>query len=173
MDLAQFINGSSSLLFLVSTGKAFHASKLIAWKASNVTLVVTSFLCNAYGFEKTLLLLDYLTIYMISASYIQTFYINIPYTVVLVYEWKMYGQIENTKNLAFATAITMSIVNTYLHVSKTYSYLLVISFIGGSLIYKIRYSLYNTNKKQNILWMTYVFHICMTTILYISSITAV
>jgi hypothetical protein len=173
MDLAQFINGSSSLLFLVSTGKAFHASNLITWKASNVALVVTSFLCNAYGFEKTLLLLDYLTIYIISASYIQTFYINIPYTVVLVYEWKMYGQIENTKNLAFATAITMSIVNTYLHVSKTYFYLLVISFIGGSLIYKIRYSLYNRNKNQNILWMTYIFHVCMTTILYISSITAV
>lgn len=65
-----FINGSSSLLFIISTIKAFYVSKLITWKISNFLLIFASFLCNATEYNPILLLIDYFAIYLICISYI-------------------------------------------------------------------------------------------------------
>lgn len=166
-------NGSSSLLFIIPTIKSFYCSNLISWKASNMFLIIASFICNATEYSPAFLLLDYLAIYLVSISYINNIYINIPYSLCLIYEYTKYKSIENTKNLAFLSAIGKSIIHTYLYVDKLHYNIIVTSSVSGILIYRIRYSLLEQNKKSHKLLLTYLFHICIMNILYVSSITAI
>ena len=169
MLLTYFIKGSSSLIFLISTIKAFYSSNLFFWKISNVFLIIASFLCNATEYKKLFLLFDYLAIFLVCVSYINNVYINTTYLLCLVYEYHKYNSIENTKNLAFATAIGKSTVYTYLYVDNIHFYVIFASSIFGILIYKIRYYLHDDKYR---LLITYLFHICTMNIMYISSITA-
>jgi len=171
--MTYFIKGSSSLLFLISTTKAFYCSRLILWKFSNVFLIGASFLCNATEYKPILLLFDYFAIYMVSISYINNIYINIPYTILLILEYKKKNSIENIKNIAFLTAIVKSIVNTYLYLDIVYYNIIIISSLLGITTYIIRYLLYSKNNHNYKIALTYLFHICIMNILYISSITAV
>lgn len=172
MLLTYFIKGSSSLLFLISTIKALYSSNLIFWKMSNVFLVVASFLCNATEYKNIFLLIDYLAIFLVCTSYINNIYINTTYFLFLIYEYNKYGSIENTKNIAFATAIGKSTLYTYLYVDNIHFYVIFASSIIGTIIYKIRYYFLINNNKKYILLITYLFHICTMNIMYISSITA-
>jgi hypothetical protein len=136
-------------------------------------LIGASFLCNATEYKPILLLLDYFAIYIVSISYINNIYINIPYTILLILEYKKKNSIENIKNIAFLTAIVKSIVNTYLYLDIVYYNIIIISSLLGITTYIIRYLLYSKNNHNYKIALTYLFHICIMNILYISSITAV
>ena len=167
--MINYINGSSSLLFLISTIKGFYSSNLLFWKLSNVFLIGASFFCNATEYKKIFLLLDYIAIFFVSISYINNIYINIPFSLLLLLEYNKFNSIENVKNIAFVTAIIKSNIYTYLYVDNTHYYIIFASSIFGIIIYKIRYFLH----KKYTLLLTYLFHICIMNILYISNITAI
>lgn len=171
--LTYFIKGSISLLFIISTMKAFYCSKLISWKLSNVFLIGASFFCNATEYKNVFLLLDYLAIYLVCISYINNIFINVPYSLLLMYEYNKYNSIENIKNVAFVTAIGKSIVYTYFTLDNTHYYILLTSSISGVIVYKIRYFFHKRNNTKHTFLLTYLFHICIMNIMYISSITAV
>ena len=78
----------------------------------------------------------------------------------------------NTKNVAFITAIGKSTLYTYLYVDNIHFYVIFSSSIFGIIIYKIRYYLHTNNNNTYLLLITYLFHICTMTIMYVSSITA-
>jgi hypothetical protein len=161
------INGSSSLLFIISSIKACYCSELILWKIFNGLLVGVSFLNNASEFNKKYLLLDYLTIFLISTSYINNFIIN-NILLLLLYKYSL----EYIKNISVALACIKCLINTYFYASRINLYLILVSSAFGAIIYKIRYTLaIKKNIKYNLL-LTYLFHICITIILYNSSITA-
>ena len=173
MMLMDFTQGSSSLLFIISTIKAFYSSSLISWKLSNVFLIGASFFCNATEYNSVFLLLDYLAIYLLCISYINNIFINVPYSLLLMYEYSKYNSIENIKNVAFATAVGKSIVYTYLRVDQIHYCIVLTSSISGVMIYKIRCFFHKRNNKKYTLLLTYLFHICVMNIMYVSSITAV
>jgi len=166
------INGSSSLLFLISTAKAFSSSNLLFWKLSNCLLVIASFLCNATEYNSIFMLSDYIAIYLVCISYINSMFINIPYTVLLIYEYYKYNSIANIKDIAFISAIVKSIRYTYLYVDKMHYYIILLASIFTIIIYKIRFYLHNKNNKKYILPLTYLLHTCIMILLYIASITA-
>jgi len=169
----QHVNGFSSLLFIISTIKALVASNLLAWKVFNATLIVASYLCNASGFQPDYLFYDYLNIFLVCISYINNIYINIPFIISLIYEYNKYNSIENTKNISFVSAVTKSVIYTYLYVDKFHYYIILSSSLCGITIYKIRLILFQNNNRKYNNMLTYLFHICIMNIMYISSITAV
>lgn len=170
-------NGLSSMLFLISATNSFYNSTSMLWKFANILLPISSYLCNSSGYNKDYLLLDYYTIYLISISYIYKLApIRISLEVLLCIEWYNYNSIECSKNVAFLFAIVSSIINTY---TKYYYnntnkngtimfYILLSSAILATITYIIRYQYFSNN--HNII-LTTIFHICITTILYISSFT--
>ena len=168
-----FAKGSSSLLFIISATKSLYCSKLILWKIFNSTLIVVSYLCNASNFENHFLFLDYLIIFSACASYINAVFMNSFLIIALFYEYNVYKSIENAKNSAFIIAIIKSIINTYLYVDRLHYYIILYSSIFGIVVYKIRYNLYLCNNFAYNLPLTYLFHLCIMNIMYISSITAV
>ena len=166
------VNGSSSLLFVISTIKAFYSSNLMIWKISNMFLVIASFLCNANNYDLVFLFLDYLAIYLACISYLNNMYINTLYTLSLIYEYNKYKSIDNMKNLAFATALGKCVINTYLYVDTTHLYVVFTSSACGLVVYKIRNYLHETNNTKYKVLLTYLFHFCVMNIMYVSSITA-
>ena len=168
-----FINGSSSLLFIFSAMKALYSSNLIFWKLGNIVLVPSSYLCNAYNYEPVFMLIDYIAIFSISISYINNYYLNSMFILSMLCEKKYINSIEHTKNAAFGTAIAMSIVNTYMYVDNFHYYIILSSSIFGISIYKIRYNLHKLNDTAYNVLLTWLFHICVVNIVYVSSITAV
>ena len=168
-----FIKGSSSLLFIISTIKCFYSSTLLTVKLSNIFLVIASFIYNASSMSQCYLFYDYLGIFLVSSSYINNIIINILLLLSLIYEYKCIKSIEYTKNIAFLLAVSKSLVYTYLYVDKLHFNILLQSVVYGIFIYKIRNYFYvNKNNKKYNLFLTYLFHICIMNIIYISSITA-
>jgi len=168
-----FIRGSSSLLFLISIAKAFYCSKLIAWKISNVILIVVSFLCNANRYQPPYLLIDYAAIFAACTSYLNNAYLNVPLYLSIIYEYNQTGSIEITKNVAFVSTVAKCMINTYLYVDKAHFYVLLTCSVTGAIVYKIRYTLHAMNDTRYIILLTYLFHICIMNVLYTASITAV
>jgi hypothetical protein len=166
------LRGISSLLFIIPTIKSFYCSNLISWKISNFILIIASFLCNVTNYHIIFLIFDYLSIYSVSLSYINNKYITILSILLLIYEYNKSNSIEIIKNVVLITAIIKSIIYTYLYVNKFYFYIHLISSIVSICLYKLRYFLYINNNNKYILLLTYLFHICITIILYVSSITA-
>jgi hypothetical protein len=166
------IHGSSSLLFLISTAKAFSTSNLLSWKLSNCLLVIASFLCNATAYKSIFLLFDYIAIYLVCVSYINNIFISVPYTLLLIHDYYKYNSIENIKDIALITAIGKAILYTYLYVDKMHYYIILLTSICTILIYKIRCYLHEKNNKKYRLPLTYLLHICIAIIIYIASITA-
>ena len=161
-----FLNGSSSFLFVISAVKSVYCSKLIFWKLSNGVLVGVSFLCNATEYNPNYLFLDYLTIIFISASYINNFIVN---SLLLLFLYKYFDSIEKMKNIASAIAMSKCILYNYKH-DKHQFWIILGSSTLGLVVYTIRY--YLQNKKYNLL-LTYLFHICITSILYHTSVSAI
>jgi tryptophan-rich sensory protein len=136
--------------------------------------VIASFLCNANHYKKGYLLLDYVAICCVCCSYVNHIYINTVYALLFIYEYKMYNSIENIKNLSFATAVIKSIIYTYLYVdNKNYYIILLISSVSGVTFYEIRCILHKMNNTDYTLLLTYLLHISIMNIMYITSITAV
>jgi hypothetical protein len=167
----QFINGISSLLFLISTVKAFISSDLILWKLSNTVLIVSSHLCNAYSFEKYLLF-DYLMIYFTCLSYLNNSMLNLPLISSGIYEFINKRSIENTKNVTFGITLLKSITCSYIYIDNQHFLVILGVSSVGVIIYKIRYGLYLTDPRRT-WYLTWIWHACVTTILYVSSITAI
>lgn len=102
-------------------------------------------------------------------------YVNCLFILSMLCEKKYLHSIENTKNAAFGTAMAMSIINTYMRVDNFHYYIILSSSISGITLYKIRYNLHLyklNNTKYNVL-LTWLFHICIVNIVYVSSITAI
>jgi hypothetical protein len=166
----QFINGVSSLLFVISTIKAFISTDLILWKLSNAVLVISSHLCNAYSFEKYLLF-DYIMIYLTSLSYLNNSTLNSACILSGIYEYIKSESIENTKNITFGITLLKSIACAYIYIDNQHFLVILGVSSVGLIIYKIRYGLYLTDPRKT-WYLTWIWHSCVTTILYISSITA-
>ena len=166
----QFINGVSSLLFIISTIKAFISSDLILWKLSNSVLIISSHLCNAYSFEKYLLF-DYMMIYLTCLSYLNNSTLNSVLVLSGIYEYINKESIEITKNITFTLTLLKSITCTYIYINNQFFFIIVGVSSMGVIVYKIRYSLYLIDPRKT-WYMTWIWHLCVTTILYISSITA-
>ena len=159
------ISGSSSLLFIISALKSLTASDLFFWKVTNTALIFVSYLCNASKYAPNYVLLDYLIIYGVCSSYVNDLTINgITASILLV-------NVQMAKDIAFMLAFTKSCFNTYMLVDNpTYFYVLYCSGFGSMLIYKIR-NYYGENSVLKIP-LTYLMHICVMNLMYISSITA-
>jgi hypothetical protein len=166
----QLINGFSSLLFVISTIKAFMISDLILWKVSNLVLIISSHLCNSYSFEKYLLF-DYIMIYFTSMSYLNNSMLNSLLVLSGIYEYIKTESIEYTKNVSFGITLLKSIACAYIYIDRQHFFLILGVSSVGIFIYKIRYGLYLIDPIKT-WYLTWVWHACVTTILYISSITA-
>jgi hypothetical protein len=156
--------GLSSLLFLIPTVHSFYIPTLATWKLSNGFLVCASFLCNASNFDPTLVLFDYFAIYLVSISYLNDMYFTFVFTSLLLYEYYYYQTIETTKNVAFITSSIKSIKDT------NYYWSLCTNLWMGFILYTIRNYKYKYNQ-PTLIW-TGLFHITITSMLYISSFTA-
>ena len=163
----QHINGASSLLFIISTIKAYLCNGNYMWKITNTILIVASYLCNASLYYAPFLLLDYFAIFCVCTSYINRWY-NIFYIVGLIVEYNKTGSIILTKNASFCHAVGQSVINTYLYVGHYHYIVIAISAIMSLIIYALRQIM----GRRYLLVLTFGFHICITNILYISSITA-
>lgn len=167
-----YVDGSTSLLFIISTLKAFYVSKLISWKISNLFLIGASFLCNATKYEPLFLLLDYFAIFLVCISYINNYYVAVLYTSFLISEYCRYKSIEMVKNIAFGTAVGKSIFNTFVHVDLYHFNVLLFSSFISLIAYKIRYDLHSKQIRKYTLFLTFVLHLSVMIIIYISSLTA-
>ena len=167
-----FIRGASSLLFVFSATKASYHSNLVLWKIGNIVLIPVSYLCNAYNYEPVFMLADYMTILGTCLSYINNSYVNSIFLLSMFLENKYFKSIETTKNVAFGTAVAMSIANTHRHLDNFHYRLLVSSSISGVVIYRIRYNLNKQNNTKYNIPLTWLFHVCVTNTLYVSSKTA-
>jgi hypothetical protein len=173
MSILYLINGSSSLLFLISTVKAFYSSTLITYKLSNFFLVIASFLCNASGFQDFFLFIDYIAIFLVGISYINNLYMSLLLGPLFVYEYHNYDSILYTKNLVFIIALIKANIYSYLYFGNIYFYKIFASSIFAILIYIIRYIYLMNNINTYLLPLTWLFHISITSILYFASITAI
>ena len=167
-----FHKGSSSLLFIISTIKAYYSSNLICWKLSNFFLIFASFFCNALEYKNPFLLIDYIAIFLVSISYINHSYINFLYILLLLYEYKKTNSFENIKNIAFINAVIKAGIYTYIYVNLLYLLIFILNVLLAIITYITRYKLHLENNKKYTIILTYLFHICIMSILYISSITA-
>ena len=167
-----YLNGSSSLIFIISTADAIKKSNLFWWKYFNGQLILVSFLCNANEYKNPYLFYDYVTLFLMNYSYINNDNINKYLLFASSIEYTNYESIEYTKNLSFLIVSLNSLLNTYLYVNKQKALLLLGSIISGSLFYSIRYYLNKKNNKKYNLLLTYLFHLSMLNSLCISNITA-
>jgi len=167
-----FIKGASSLFLIISAVKAIYTSKLILWKISTSLIVPVSYLCNVYDYRNPYLMLDYLFIMLVSASYINNFKINSVILLFALYEYYLHETIDTMKNITYSIGTVKAIYMTY-HYSDTYYFtLIVLSSLSGMTIYKVRYALIKANNVKYNLLLTYLMHICAVNIMYVSSITA-
>jgi hypothetical protein len=169
-----FIKGSSSLLFIISTLKIFYSSDFFNCKISNAFLVVASYLYNASGMDEFFLLYDYFAIFWVSTSCINQISIVGPLFLSLLGEYNYRKSIEYTKNAAFLIAILKSNIYTYYYLEPIYFWVLLQSTFFSCILYKLRNYFYvDLNNPKYNLFLTYLFHLCITVILYISSLTCI
>jgi hypothetical protein len=166
------IKGSSSLLLIISAVRSIYTSKFIVWKFANCLIVPASFLCNATDYKYEFMVFDYLAIFLLTISYINNIWFYKVMLLSLMSEYKLTNSIETTKNIAFAASIVQSNINTYYMLDKIYIYFLLSSSIVGVAVYKIRYDLINKHNMKYNLLLTYLFHICVMNVMYVSSYTA-
>lgn len=176
MHLLDNYYGLSSLLFIISTTKAFMVSEYLVWKWSNAVLIVASYLCNYYKFADRFLLLDYLSISAVCASYVNDPIISLALLVGGSYEYYRGQDIVYCKNVSFGLAVSKSIIYTLLFVDNTHFYIVLSSSVGSVLVFHIRSHLFFANN-QSIehkyhICLTWILHFCIMNIMYISSITA-
>jgi len=168
-----FIKGASSLFLCISAIKAIYASSLIFWKISTCLIVPVSYLCNAYDYKDPYLMLDYMSITFVSASYINNLKINGAIIFFAMYEYYNSSTIDTAKNITYAIGTAKAIYMTYYYSDAYHFYVICISSISGMSIYGIRYLLIKRNNVKYNLLLTYLMHVCAVNIMYVSSITAI
>jgi hypothetical protein len=88
-------------------------------------------------------------------------------------EYSNTGSITNAKDVAFGTTLIKAITNTYLYVDTAHFAVISGSSILGLAIYHIRLDRYKKGEYDFNIALTWAFHICIVSIIYIASITAV
>ena len=176
MQLLHSYNGLSSLLFIISSIKAFCVSELILWKLFSILIIFSSYLCNlSINPHNTYILFDYLSIYLLCSSYINNCNINLILICLLIYEYITYKSIDNVKSLTFILAVSKAVIYTYLYTDinlTSYFYIILLSSILGVIIFLIRRYMYSKKIYTYNILLTFLWHICICNIIYISSITA-
>ena len=174
----KFVNGLSSLLFIISAYKSVVSSNILIWKIGNVFLVFSSFMYNSLKtshteIEQTLLWIDNMTIYYISIGCLNTSILIYLLHFFILLEYFIEKTINKTKKIAFLLAVGKSIICTFLYLDEFHFYTLLVSSILSIGSYAIRNYLENQNNYEYTFGMTWIWHICIAISLYISSITAI
>jgi len=180
IDTLEHEKGQSSLLFIFSFISSLLYSELLLFKLANMTLIITSYVCNAY-MKPQFMILDYLTIISIACSYINTLIINIIILYGCLYEYTIYNQIYITIACAFGLSGLFSLYKTYYY-DFTYFIVLLSGFIIAvpTYIFKTHYYYKELNVYQSFNNphnytsndLTYLWHFTIMLILGISSLTA-
>ena len=171
--MISFIKGLSSFLFIISTYKAFICSNNLLWKLSNFGLIFASYFYNSSNDDPYYLFMDHLMIACCCLSYIN----YIPITQIIVsysmIEYNKTKSIEHSKNLSLLFVICKSCINSYnyLHINYFYTILLC-SLMSVIIFYTRRYLYFKNVSLFYYIMLTYMLHICVSTTLYISSMTA-
>ena len=171
--MISFIKGLSSFLFIISTYKAFMCSNNLLWKLSNFGLIFASYFYNSSNNEPYYLFMDHLMICCCCLSYIN----YLPITQIIVsysmLEYNKTNSIEHSKNLSLFFVICKSCMNTYTYLPIEYFYIISTCFLLATIIFYVRRYLYFKNVALfYYILLTYMLHICISTALYISSMTA-
>jgi hypothetical protein len=160
-----FINGMSSLLFIIPAIKSLslHKQEFISWKLLNCTLVGISFLCNANNYKEPYLLLDHINILLISLNYIGfSFYSGewisryfIKTLLLLsIIEYQKYKTIDFTKNMSIAISILKLVFYLQILIRENHSVYLIIyykSLIYSTIIASVSYGLRRLHISPNII----------------------
>lgn len=168
--------GFSSLLFFIPLIHSFIHNGYIFYTGSLLGLIFASFICNATHFSQPWLFFDYLAIFCVCISSLSKHF-TISYIMImsLVGEYIILHNIENTKNLIFCIAVINSIVNSY-YVNYMNLYTSSISTLNAIVIYIIRLEVAQQNtstlhvNNYELFFLTWLFHLSIMTILYITSI---
>jgi hypothetical protein len=171
--MISFIKGLSSFLFVISTYKAFICSKSLLWKLSNFFFMFASYLYNSSDDDPYYLFMDHLMIACCCLSYVN----YLPITQIIVFssllEYNKTNSIEHSKNLSLFCVICKSCINSYIYLPIEYFYTIFTSSFTSIIIFYVRRYLYFKNISLfYYILLTYMFHICVFTSLYISSMTA-
>lgn len=97
----------------------------------------------------------------------------IKYEINNILEEALFNTIDTIKNIIFIIALLKSNYNTFMYMKIYYFIILFTSSISGIIIYIYRFNickLSKVNNSENYLLLTWLWHICITIILHISSI---
>lgn len=176
----EFQKGKSSLLFIISTLFAITYSDLFFWRFGNILLIGTSYFCNAYNTE-VLKTLDYLCIMFLNMACINSSYINIFLFYLLMIESTLYSKINASVQCSMLTGLSIGVYRTYLYCPDVAIFgvpvCIVIPFVYNfrNYIYYRECETLNFVENPHIYTSNdffYIWHICIVTILCISSLTS-
>ena len=180
LDTLEHGKGNSSLFFIISFIISLIYSDLLLWKFANLLLPLTSYLFNAYN-KHEFQIIDQLTIAFIACSYINISLINIIFFFMLLYEYTKHKKVDTSTRLAFGSSILLALYNTYYY-NYDYFLLLLFATIVAVPAYFVRNYYYYKEIKMFVDLpnphnhtsneLTYVWHIGITIIIIISSMTA-
>jgi hypothetical protein len=109
---------------------------------------------------------------LVGMSYINNININILIGILFYLESIIKNDISITKNVSFITSIIFSGINTY-NIYPQLFYPFIIAVLVGVISRHIRNIIYNYKGHNVYMFLfTYLWHICITVILFISSYTA-
>jgi len=165
------IQGFSSLFFIISAIKSIYVSNNKLWKASNIFLVLSSYLCNATDYIERYLFMDHIAIIGIGISYINLSILKNIIFHIISYDYYLHGNLENSKDTFYIIAIIKSVVHTSILTESINTLVLILSIIIGVISINTRRSI-EIKDKSIIMLLTWVWHFCMMNVLYISSITS-
>lgn len=149
MYTPEFEKGKSSLLFIISSLFAIIFSDLFFYKLTNILLIGTSYLCNAYNYE-LYVYLDYLCIIFIAMSYLNTAILNIIILTSLLLEYiysKQYLCIYLTVKYTCLLALVSSLYSTFIYFPQ-YLFILVPIGIVAAPIYLFKVYFYEREQKN-------------------------
>jgi len=171
-----FLKGSSSLLFGISALFALAKSENLPWKIFNCWLPIISFLCNASGYEKKWLLMDYAVIIFLCISYVNEPIVTWTINVLCIVEILADQNIVITKNAAYLLAITKGVMISSFFFQNTFQhYTMMLSMTFGFAIYStrfIRYRFTTDDSIEYVIW-TWGLHACVAIMLMCFSCLAV
>ena len=171
--MISFIKGVSSFLFIIPTYKALICSNNLLWKLSNFGLIFASYCYNSSNDNPHYLFMDHLMIVCCCLSYIKNMSVTQMIVSSSLIEWNKTNFIDNSKNLSLFFVICKSFVNTYTYLHINYFYALcACSFTSIIIFFVRRYLYYNNVSLFYYILLTYMLDICVSTTLYISSMTA-
>jgi hypothetical protein len=170
--MISFIKGFSSFLFVISTYKAFIASNNLLWKLSNFFFMFASYFYNSSDDNPNYLFMDHLMISCCCLSYINSMSVTQIVVSASLLEWNKKNSIEHSNNLSIFFVICKSCMNSYIYLPINYFYAICTSSFTSIIIFYLRRYLYFKNISLfYYILLTYMFHFCVFTSLYISSMT--